>query len=150
MSKAIIQSIFLHSLILFLFIDFNTRNVYKNQSKPTSQIVEVTLPLPPQKGKRIPKPRPQKKYECQHDAWYGGIGIYVNDDKNGLYIKDVIKGYPAYEAGLMSKDQIIGVQSDNGEIQGPIGTLVILTIERQGKIRTFKILRNKICTYSKK
>ena len=72
------------------------------------------------------------------DGDFEGIGAYVEDDANGIYIAGVLPGSPAQESGLIPGDII---QSVDGvtmhaktaneavvKIRGPAGSPVVLDI----------------------
>lgn len=74
------------------------------------------------------------------DDWYGGIGI-IQDFENEITY--VAPGYPADNAGIRLGDVIVS----QGEIRGEPGTILELTIFRKKIKLTFKLIREKICTY---
>ena len=76
--------------------------------------------------------------KCEH--WYGGIGIRV--DPYNKSISSTHQDYPASEAGLMAGDVIV---SDYDDIRGEIGSILKISVLREGKLLTFLIVRGKIC-----
>ena len=82
------------------------------------------------------------KIECA--SYFGGIGI--NFSAGDSVILKVIKGYPAYKSGCVeSGDVVFRVESNNGTIEGDIGTPVRLTLIRDGVRLTCTLIRGKIC-----
>lgn len=87
-----------------------------------------------------------KLQEQMQNTEFGGIGIYIEldpDDKERLTVFEPIEGTPAYEAGLMPGDKVtkidgestdgITLQGAQNKIRGPIGSKVVLTVERKGE-----------------
>jgi carboxyl-terminal processing protease len=85
---------------------------------------------------------------------FGGIGTELGvNDQNIIVVIAPLAGTPADKAGLKPKDEILGINGSSTEtmsvddavnvIRGPIGSVVTLTVFRQGwdKPRDFKIVR---------
>lgn len=93
------------------------------------------------------------KHDTEGDSEIEGIGIDLEKRKTGLVVVSPIEGSPAFEAGVAPGDiirQIDGVQTDAldwndsvSRIQGAPGSVVELSIERQGKPLHFRIKRAK-------
>jgi carboxyl-terminal processing protease len=93
------------------------------------------------------------KRETEGDAEITGIGIDLERRKRGLVVVSPIEGSPAARAGIEPGDlikKIDGTDANTLEwddavarIQGPPGSEVVLTIERLGKERAYKIKREK-------
>jgi carboxyl-terminal processing protease len=93
------------------------------------------------------------KHDTEGDSEIEGIGIDLEKRKTGLVVVSPIEGSPAFEAGVAPGDiirQIDGVQTDAldwndsvSRIQGAPGSVVELSIERQGKPLSFRIKRAK-------
>jgi carboxyl-terminal processing protease len=65
-----------------------------------------------------------------------GIGVKVLPLHDALLIQHVFPGSPADHAGLQARDRIVAIDGalfSNGDIQGPAGSLVRLTIVRPGE-----------------
>jgi carboxyl-terminal processing protease len=73
---------------------------------------------------------------------FGGIGVYiVQDPKTGAIVANPIDANPAIKAGVRPGDVIVAVDGKStmgqkidaveGEIRGPVGTVVTLTLKRQ-------------------
>lgn len=85
---------------------------------------------------------------------FGGIGVEVLPDPKGLAVTEVFSGSPAQRAGLVSGDVITAVgstaltgkseDSASSLIRGPIGTDVVVTVERGGHSRTVRLTRENI------
>lgn len=75
-------------------------------------------------------------------TFYGGIGI--TRDGHTDIVFNVVKGYPAYYAGMEAGDTILSP----GEILGEVGTHVTVTYQkrRTKQVITKTFLRDKICT----
>ncbi|HQU07785.1 MAG: hypothetical protein B7X04_00880 [Parcubacteria group bacterium 21-54-25] len=82
---------------------------------------------------------------------FGGVGIEIGVKNNVLTVISPLKGTPAAQAGVLSGDQIVAIdgQSTDGMsadqaiklIRGPSGTTVVLTVLRNGKTQSIKIVR---------
>ncbi|MGE0491768.1 MAG: S41 family peptidase [Vulcanimicrobiota bacterium] len=90
---------------------------------------------------------------------FGGIGIYIEldkDDGNRLTVFEPIEGTPAYTAGLEAGDKILAIDDKDTKgitldaaqsaIRGPVGTDVVLTVNRPGfpQPKKFPITRGNI------
>ena len=80
--------------------------------------------------------------KCKDGSWYGGIGVKVVDDTN-LYVTAVFKGYAADKAGIEVGDFLTPI--DSNQLMGTPGTLVTISILRNGITITKKIQRVKVC-----
>lgn len=98
-----------------------------------------------EKGKRIVSITliaPQNSILKNCKNFYGGIGVNMQvftQDK----ISEVHEGYPAFNAGLQVGDRVTPV--DDIDITGPVGSFVMLKIERGFRVFTLKLKRAKIC-----
>lgn len=73
---------------------------------------------------------------------FGGIGAELKTDQSRVTISTTMEGTPAQEVGLQTNDIIVKVDGEdmNGKsisevvrkVRGPVGTTVVLTIERSG------------------
>jgi len=83
---------------------------------------------------------------------FGGIGVYIQQDKKGAIVANPIDGNPAIKAGVRPGDVIVAVdgRSTSGqkidlverEIRGPVGTVVSLTLKRHAAgIQTVHVTR---------
>lgn len=80
---------------------------------------------------------------------YEGIGAYVNTDGEYLTITEPLPDSPAEKAGLVPGDQIIAIDGEDMtgtlpavarmKVLGPKGTIVILTILREGVDEPFDV-----------
>ncbi len=80
---------------------------------------------------------------------YDGIGAYVSTDGELLTIIEAIKGSPAEAVGLRPGDEIIAVDGEDmigvlpeiarTKVLGPAGSIVILTIRREGVEEPFDV-----------
>lgn len=88
---------------------------------------------------------------------FTGIGIALDVNQSGQYIiLQVFAGTPAQQAGLQANDQIVAVNGkpvagENstvvaGEIRGPAGSSVTLTVKQNGTLKTVKVKRAVINT----
>lgn len=107
----------------------------------TTKIDIELMDIPKLKG--VMKKKPQKKVviadkECP-DSWYGGIGVGTFGDT----VTRVYEGYAADLAGIKIDDVI--VSSDGESILGAPGTVVRLTIMRNGVKMFMSIVRGKVC-----
>ena len=85
---------------------------------------------------------------------YVGIGVELVDKEGSTVITGIMKGTPAEEAGLKEEDIIIKVNDIDvrekkldeivKEIKGKEDTEVLITVIRDGKELTFKVIRKEI------
>lgn len=90
------------------------------------------------------------------DEAYEGIGIVIRRQSIGFRITSVVSGSPAYRAGIHSGDYILKVGPyDVTEmtmeeliplIRGEIGSTVTLTVDRDGDVKVFDVVREVIRT----
>ena len=73
---------------------------------------------------------------------FSGIGVTITDNPNGVLVLSVIEGGPAYKAGVLANDYIVGVngQSVVGMNSSQVRELVVGAIGTEVKI---KVLRGK-------
>ena len=72
---------------------------------------------------------------------FSGIGVTISENKDGLVILDVLEGGPAYKAGMMAYDIIIGV--DGKDVRGQSSSQVRdLVVGEKGTQVTVRVLRN--------
>jgi carboxyl-terminal processing protease len=96
-------------------------------------------------------PTSYRSFLDEDDPHLNGIGVDVLPEARGLRVVDVFAGSPAARAGLARGDLIVAVGSsslanrsaDFGSnlIKGPAGTLVTLTVLRDGHRRKLSIVR---------
>jgi carboxyl-terminal processing protease len=98
-----------------------------------------------------------KKAEDQNmhiDARLSGVGIQIAGKDNQIVVISPLDDSPAKKAGIMPMDKIIEIDGEPtanmtiedavDKIRGPKGTPVNLTILRDGKRLTFKLVRDEI------
>lgn len=102
------------------------------------------------------EPTISKKFEEEISGSFGGVGIEVGMRDGIVTVIAPIKNTPAYNAGILSGDKIVGVDSNSTAnlsieevvdmIRGKRGTKVLLTIAREGESKTidFEITRDTI------
>ncbi|MGD1900991.1 MAG: carboxyl-terminal processing protease CtpC [Geitlerinemataceae cyanobacterium] len=85
-----------------------------------------------------------------------GVGIQLSQDEetNELIVVSPIEDTPAFDAGIQSQDRITAIDSTSTAgmeidaavnlIRGPIGTSVMLTVDRNGEQLEFEIVRARI------
>src|SRR6185312_12913400 len=97
-------------------------------------------------------PRDYKQFDKNSEGKFGGVGIQVGYDrqKGGvLTIISPMAGSPAYEAGVLAGDIILGIDDKATDsmrmseavdmIQGEPGSKVVLKIQRDGVKEPLKI-----------
>ena len=94
----------------------------------------------------------------QTSGEYYGVGISVDSVDGGIHIVQPMPGSPAEEAGLLQGDQIVAVDGVRievagdeallGKIKGRRGTVVILTVLRDGGELDFPVRRDQVRTRS--
>ena len=88
-----------------------------------------------------------------------GVGLQLgeNEKTKALTVIAPIQGTPAFKAGILPDDVIIQINGQRTQgmkiedavkrILGPVGTKVVLTIQRGNKSQTFKLTRANIAIY---
>lgn len=104
---------------------------------------------------------PASEYDAYKDQMansYVGIGvtIQVTEDQSGFLITKVEEAGPAFEAGILAGDRIVGVAGQSvlemdvdgtaALVKGEEGTFVDITVSREGQERTFSVERRRIQT----
>ncbi len=100
------------------------------------------------------EPTAAKNFSESLSGEFDGIGISIDLIEGKVRIISPIKGTPANEAGLKANDIISEINKKNVSgltllevsnlVKGPTGTNVELLIERDGKKKTYTILRKRI------
>ena len=85
---------------------------------------------------------------------FSGIGVTITENPNGVLILSVIEGGPAYKAGVLANDYIIGVNGQSTEgmssaqvrelVVGPIGTEVKVKVRRGKEVLELTCVRNTV------
>jgi carboxyl-terminal processing protease len=99
-------------------------------------------------------PEEAKAFADNISGSFGGVGLQL-DIKNGhLVVLAPLKGTPGDMAGVKPGDQIVAIDGKTTDgmpieeavasIRGPVGTVVTLTLVREGKSMEVKITRAKI------
>ncbi|HEY0267042.1 MAG TPA: S41 family peptidase, partial [Rhizomicrobium sp.] len=88
-------------------------------------------------------------FQAQTQGQFGGVGIQVTQDNGLIKVIAPTDGMPAAKAGIKADDHIVAIngnpvtgQDFNDSIdkmRGPVGTKVILTIQRQGEAKPFDV-----------
>jgi carboxyl-terminal processing protease len=89
------------------------------------------------------EPEPAAKEKADLEGQFGGIGAFVRRDDEGGVILEPMRDQPAAIAGLLKDDVLIAVEGIEivpemstdeivGMIRGEVGTVVVLTIKREG------------------
>lgn len=99
-------------------------------------------------------PKEAKSFAENISGSFAGVGMEIGVKNNVLTVVAPLKGTPAETAGIKAGDQIIaidGISTDGisidkavSKIRGPIGTVVDLTIIREGASLDIKIVRETI------
>jgi len=100
-------------------------------------------------------PSEAKDFADNISGSFGGVGIEVGENDQGiLTVIAPLKGTPADKAGILPGDLIIAINGKSTEgistdgavdvIRGPKGTVVTLTIVRDGKSQEVKLTRDTI------
>ena len=98
-------------------------------------------------------------FESMANGEYQGIGIVMSQGSDGsLRILQVDKKGPAYEAGVRGGDTLLAVDGESLEgktsryaatlLRGEKGSRVLLTVERDGALHEFELVRDVIRTKS--
>jgi carboxyl-terminal processing protease len=89
------------------------------------------------------------------DGNFVGLGVELKQDSDGLRIVGVIRGGPAYDAGLKAGDQIIQISGrpvtgssldeSANRLQGAEGSTVEITVRRtDSSVRSFRMVRRHV------
>jgi len=88
-------------------------------------------------------PEDMKDFISDVEGAFGGIGVTVQEDKDGyLIVVNTLPGFAAERAGMLPGDRIIAVDGESIEgeglqaatrIRGEPGTTVVLTVAREGE-----------------
>ena len=94
-------------------------------------------------------PEELRQSELSLDGEYEGIGAWVDPTSEYLTIIAPMQGSPAEAAGLLPGDKVVAIDGDDmtgidgnaviSRILGPAGSIVILTIEREGLDALFDV-----------
>lgn len=94
-------------------------------------------------------PAEREAGESRWTGRYEGVGMYVDQKDGKMVVTSPIEGGPAHKAGVRPGDVILKVngQDLSGrtltrqtlQIRGPKGTVVVLTIQRQGVVQPFDL-----------
>jgi carboxyl-terminal processing protease len=98
-------------------------------------------------------PAAYARFQASSNGQFSGIGLGVNEIKQGLRVAQVYKGSPAQRAGIDVGDQIVAVNGESlagvsatessNRIKGPPGTSVEITVvdAKTGKRRDIEVER---------
>lgn len=99
-----------------------------------------------------------KNWQEMESGTMVGIGVTVQQHEKGLDIVEVTEGYPAYVSGIHEGDIIIEVEGEKvteigydetvTRIKGEAGTEVTITVDRNGEVQEFTVLRSEIETFT--
>ncbi|MSU74231.1 PDZ domain-containing protein [Candidatus Kaiserbacteria bacterium] len=99
-------------------------------------------------------PKEAKEFAETIAGSFGGVGMEIGIKEGVLTVITPLKGTPAEIAGIKAGDQVVSIdgKSTDGistekavsQIRGLIGTTVVLTIIREGKLLDIKITRETI------
>lgn len=99
-------------------------------------------------------PEDAKVFKQDITGSFGGVGMEIGMKKDVLTVISPLKGTPAAHAGILSGDKIVAIDSKSTDgmsaddavklIRGKIGTTVVLSIIRNSKLLTIKVVRSKI------
>lgn len=112
-----------------------------------------------------------QKEEARLNGHFGGVGIVINYEGKKTKVESVSENFPAKKAGIRPGDEIIAISSTGAGgnlisvsglrsldeigdlIGGDVGTKVLISVSRNGKIMSFAIERveiiNSSVTFSK-
>ena len=99
-------------------------------------------------------PQDAKVFKQDITGNFGGVGMEIGIKNGALTVISPLNGTPAARAGILSGDKIVAIDNKSTDtisadaavklIRGKIGTTVVLSILRDGKILTIKIVRANI------
>ena len=90
------------------------------------------------------EPQPRQREKEDLSGRFGGIGAFVTQAEDGSIVLDPMAGLPAQEAGVLKGDAVVKVDDTEitaemtvddivNLIRGRVGTLVSLTLRREGQ-----------------
>ncbi len=107
------------------------------------------------------EPQPRQREKEDLSGRFGGIGAYVTQAEDGSIVLDPMPGQPAEQAGIQKGDVVLkvddteitpGMTADQvvALVRGQVGTVVRLTLRRQGLAEPFvvEIVRQEILSPS--
>jgi len=87
-------------------------------------------------------PKELDRFRTSVESEFGGIGIQIAPDRDGIQVVTPIVGSPAYEAGMQAGDVIVAIEGESAEglqtdeavrrLKGAPGTKVTLTVRHPG------------------
>ena len=105
---------------------------------------------------RFMDPDEFKEMQIDTSGELSGVGIQLSVDKDSklLTVVSPIDGSPASRAGVLPNDLIVAIDGVDSRgmsseeavklIRGPIGTIVVLTFEREGELLDVPLIRQRI------
>lgn len=153
------MSIIFHLVLFYLFLSGSGAggDSQSNKNHGSSQKqdnIKITMKEPDQKtqktqqeirkGKvsmKIKKKKKVKKKPIDCKDYYEGIG--VRTDHASCLVSEVFRGYAADKAGMMAGDLI--VSPDCSDLRGKEGSTIIIKVMRGVEVKTFNIIRERIC-----
>ena len=127
---AVVFSLILHALVA-VPLKMKKKQAEEQKIRYSEPIEIMPLPIPSGNG----------DVDCNHNDWYGGVGMLVGFDNK---VSEVLANYPAAIHGILPGDIILNEPTIG--IPGDPGTEVTIEINRDGKQLTFHIKLVKICT----
>lgn len=99
-------------------------------------------------------PEEAKEFAENISGSFGGVGMEIDVKDKILTVVAPLKGTPAEASGIISGDQIVAIDGKSTEglstekavrkIRGPIGTAIVFSIFRSGKLFDVKVIRDTI------
>lgn len=139
MKRYIALSVIAHTLLIAFTLYRPAVQSASKQPGPGGEFPEA-----PQKREIIEVSIVDEPSEAESDCpyFFGGIGVGL-EPFDGSVVSNVYSGYPAERAGIQRGDRL---QVLNGpDIEGEIGTTVIIQVTRDLTVFTVRITRGKIC-----
>lgn len=123
---------------IYSFIDLNYHGETKRDELEYFVIDGMLKTLDPHSN--IFRPKEYRDFKIGTKGNFGGIGTVIGMRDSKLTVISPIDGTPAFRAGLQAKDRIIQIGEDSTtnmnlneaveKLRGPVGTQVVLTVER--------------------
>ncbi|TVY02316.1 S41 family peptidase [Cohnella terricola] len=95
-----------------------------------------------------------ESFNSDLEQTFVGIGIVMAEDKGIVYVDDVIPGSPAASVGILPGDALVSADGKSfkgkstaeiqSELRGAEGTVVALSVSRNGQTLKFKITRKSV------
>lgn len=121
----------------------NTIKVSVVEVRPIEEKSKIAVDK--KKKKKIVSRQEYQENDCENH--YSGIGVvYEGMGDSSCVVEKVGVGYPAYRAGIRAGDVLLHDEDGGCPGRGPLKSLAVIRVMRNGEILTFEMYREKICS----